>query len=304
MISRPTNTMAAARIMKQRKKRIGQWSELDLINEIQKNTILYDKTLKDYRKPGPTEAAWESISKTLGANIEDLKKRWKSLRDTFIKYYRMEIEQNSPMNTRQKVWKYYNNLDYLRSHVELYRIDDERVTGGGVVATKISNCNDEQSQGESEYETSSRQEYSTPTNTKSKTNTIKVLVEAEGNDPYKTAEYTLYETNQDVELDDLENTNNDQIYLEHIDTDEYQIDNEPMETSNMKKEQQQQKKVEIISQPASNDPDEKFLMSCLPVLKRVNAQKNALLKLKIQMLLYEVEFGSADDSPDTKKRKF
>lgn len=275
--------------------------------------------MKDYRKPGPTEAAWESISKALGANskfiivtntmlsyfhsflpAEDLKKRWKSLRDTFIKYYRMEIEQCSPLNTRQKVWKYYNNLNYLRNHVELYRLDEatERVGGNKSVS------NDDQSLDQPEYETTSNQQmirhdYNS-TSIKSKTNTFKVLVEAEGTDPYKTAEYTLYETNQDGELDELETGNNDQIYLEPIEAEEYQIDNEPMEPPPKK---DQSKKHEVITQ-MSNDPDEKFLQSCLPVLKRVTAQKNALLKLKIQTLLYEIEFGSADDSPEPKKRRF
>lgn len=39
-----------------------------------------------------------------------------------------------------------------------------------------------------------------------------------------------------------------------------------------------------------NDPDEKFLLSCLPVFKRLNTKKNALARMKIQQLLYEIEF--------------
>jgi BESS motif len=51
------------------------------------------------------------------------------------------------------------------------------------------------------------------------------------------------------------------------------------------------------------DPDERYLLSCLPVLKRLSPQKNALIKLKIQQLLYEVEFEMNDESHSSKKRK-
>lgn len=62
-----------------------------------------------------------------------------------------------------------------------------------------------------------------------------------------------------------------------------------------------EKMSEITCQAASiTDPDERFLLSCAPVLKRLSTQKNALLKLKIQQLLYEVEFGDSDMGGDSK----
>jgi PII-like signaling protein len=51
------------------------------------------------------------------------------------------------------------------------------------------------------------------------------------------------------------------------------------------------------------DPDERYLLSCLPVLKRVSHQKNALLKMKIQQLLYEVEFEINDDEPMAQRKR-
>lgn len=41
-----------------------------------------------------------------------------------------------------------------------------------------------------------------------------------------------------------------------------------------------------------NDPDERFLLSCLPILKRLPNKKNALARLKIQQLLFDIEFES------------
>lgn len=45
-----------------------------------------------------------------------------------------------------------------------------------------------------------------------------------------------------------------------------------------------------------NDPDERFLLSCLPILKRLPNKKNALARLKIQQLLFDIEFeGDANN---------
>lgn len=41
---------------------------------------------------------------------------------------------------------------------------------------------------------------------------------------------------------------------------------------------------------SSEDPDERFLLSCAPILKRLTNKKNVLAKIKIQTLLYELEY--------------
>lgn len=45
------------------------------------------------------------------------------------------------------------------------------------------------------------------------------------------------------------------------------------------------------------DPDELFLLSCAPTLKRLNSKQNAVARLKIQQVLYEAEFGSQVELP-------
>jgi Adh transcription factor 1 len=95
---------------------------------------------KDYRRPGITENAWSSIAEKLGVgkgeidswsmileffrhthifSVEEAKKRWKSLRDAFIKYYRQELTTGKPFGNKKKTWPFYNHLSYLKSHVEL-----------------------------------------------------------------------------------------------------------------------------------------------------------------------------------------
>lgn len=40
------------------------------------------------------------------------------------------------------------------------------------------------------------------------------------------------------------------------------------------------------------DPDEQFLLSCLPILKRFNQRKNNLATIKILQLLYDIEYDN------------
>lgn len=56
--------------------------------------------------------------------------------------------------------------------------------------------------------------------------------------------------------------------------------------------QRQTKMVSNASTTLNNDPDERFLLSCLPILKRLPTRKNAYARLKIQQLLYEIEFDA------------
>lgn len=66
-------------------------------------------------------------------------------------------------------------------------------------------------------------------------------------------------------------------------------------------------KNEVDIMPLISDPDERFLLSCAPVLKRLNNQKNSLLKMKIQQLLYDVEFGdesSKEENTNPKRRRY
>lgn len=59
----------------------------------------------------------------------------------------------------------------------------------------------------------------------------------------------------------------------------------------------QQTKITTQAHTASsnNDPDERFLLSCLPILKRLTNKKNALARLRIQQLLFEIEFDEENE---------
>lgn len=49
------------------------------------------------------------------------------------------------------------------------------------------------------------------------------------------------------------------------------------------------------------DSDEKFLLSCAHILKRFTNRQNSLARLRIQQILYEIEFGTNEDACTTSK---
>jgi hypothetical protein len=44
-----------------------------------------------------------------------------------------------------------------------------------------------------------------------------------------------------------------------------------------------------------SDPDEQFLLSCLPALKRMTPRENATARMRIQQILFEVEFSTSQE---------
>lgn len=125
-------------------------------------------------------------------------------------------------------------------------------------------------------------------------------------------------------------SNDDNEYRHQIEIDEYneeQLEEETLETTSYErlstnKNIKNEKNVYILSGPTTststssidpiqnarqsnkygtqsnsvqNDPDERFLLSCLPSLKRLSNKKNALARLKIQQLLYDIEFDEYGD---------
>jgi Adh transcription factor 1 len=50
------------------------------------------------------------------------------------------------------------------------------------------------------------------------------------------------------------------------------------------------------------DPDERYLMSCLPAFKRFTAQQKAYVRMAIERLFYEVEFENVSEPKNKKPR--
>lgn len=44
-----------------------------------------------------------------------------------------------------------------------------------------------------------------------------------------------------------------------------------------------------------DDPDEQFMLSCVPALRRLNPRKNMIARMQIQNILFQLEFGNSND---------
>lgn len=62
--------------------------------------------------------------------------------------------------------------------------------------------------------------------------------------------------------------------------------------------------IKSIASPGKNvvDPDERYLLSCLPAFKRLNHQQKAYLRLGIERLFYEVEFENISEPKNKRSR--
>ncbi|XP_063381109.1 transcription factor Adf-1-like [Cydia fagiglandana] len=189
-------------------------NELDLIKEVEKRPILYDKSVSGFNKTKLRDDAWKEVQEALNVSAEaECKKRWRSLRDSFIK-----LQRTHGGRTR---WPYHQAMRFLLPHLD--------------PAHSSSSKKEEDSDTEEER----RPQQSLP----------------------------------------------DLSFQDKFEYDE---------------EQPAPKKARLNSseeEPQRTDPDELFLFSCAPILKRLNSKQNAAARLKILQVLYEAEFGCQVEMP-------
>ncbi|CAH0398062.1 unnamed protein product [Chilo suppressalis] len=201
-------------------------NEVDLIKEVEKRPILYDKSVSGFNKTKLRDDAWKEVQEALNVSESECKKRWRSLRDSFIK-----LQRTHGGRTR---WPYHHAMRFLLPHVE-------PKPDSGVIKR------DEDSDPEEEIR--QRHMPSLPD--------LSFAVQ----DPTK-----HYEEDEDSQPSPKKARLNS-------------TDEEPCQQCNR------------------TDPDELFLLSCAPILKRLNAKQNAGARLKIQQVLYEAEFGNQMELP-------
>uniref|UniRef100_A0A182IZ45 MADF domain-containing protein n=1 Tax=Anopheles atroparvus TaxID=41427 RepID=A0A182IZ45_ANOAO len=254
--------------------------EENLIAEVKKEVVLYDKTCSVYRKTCATDEAWKRVSDALGVSVDSCKKRWKSLRDCFIKHFRAGLILNQQQNSNKKSWAYYDQLSFLTKHIQVYRVGD--IEYCKLESDHISQ-DDCATDGTAQGTDNGVADNALQSNeASSEANFDETVVMSDQPDYIQTKEY--YELSDDTlrseRTDDAPSGNSAQSIA---------MSTHPA----------------VFSTPCEQQPhpvhgnitnsDERFLLSCAPALQRLSKQKNALVRLKIQQLLYDMEFGDEDD---------
>ncbi|XP_065309212.1 transcription factor Adf-1-like [Dermacentor albipictus] len=101
-----------------------------LISAVQKRAILWDCSRYDYKDQRKKAQAWEEVAAEIGCDLQEknLQARWKSLRDTFTKKYRVH-KHGAPsgsgasdakgINDASVSWPYFTLLKFLKDQAEV-----------------------------------------------------------------------------------------------------------------------------------------------------------------------------------------
>ncbi|XP_058067052.1 transcription factor Adf-1-like [Anopheles bellator] len=91
--------------------------EEELIAKVRANEVLYNVKNVNYRRKNDKERLWQQIAYELHCSVEVCKRRWKSLRDKFIKLSRIEQSARGTSDEEQpKKWRYYDSLTFLQGY--------------------------------------------------------------------------------------------------------------------------------------------------------------------------------------------
>ncbi|XP_022162527.1 uncharacterized protein LOC111028264 [Myzus persicae] len=108
-----------------------------LISEIQKRNVLWNKWNKKYRDRLISDREWDEVAKNTKMDKEEAKKKWRNLRDTFLREKKKvkKCRSGDPQERAEIYtgkWSYYNLLLFLKDtttpRVSDGNITDEEVT--------------------------------------------------------------------------------------------------------------------------------------------------------------------------------
>ncbi|XP_055839076.1 putative uncharacterized protein DDB_G0272456 [Episyrphus balteatus] len=290
-------------------------NEEDLIRQVEIRPILYDKSLKGYRKSALRHQYWKEIAVSIGSSVEECRKRWRSLRDAFSKHYKL-MARMEPVTYKRKKWIFFDQMSFIAQYLDNSNLEIEET----VLEDFQDNSHDDILIHDSDSGANINvNDVNDITHGPFKTENNSItssLVDDEANHP--TNHHQLHQQQQqhhhqhehqnDTTTIDLVDGNQfiTRIFPSPTTTTQYltldeqdtQIAVQQQHQQESKKELQQQQTTKSNTLTAEEyatlmniDGDDKFLLSCSPILKRLSRHKNALARLKIQQILYNIEFG-------------
>ncbi|XP_065109679.1 uncharacterized protein [Paramisgurnus dabryanus] len=199
---------------------------------VSENKELFDKNHIEYKNTKRKEVLWQGIADKMGVDVEEVKAKWKNLRDTYTRKKRLEQDggRNGRASKKKKQWKYMRVMDFLDTSTE------HRSVLLNTIGNKIEDDEPDEDSGVEPASTSTGTSMSSPG-----------------------VRSSAVKRRHSGTLDLLER------YLVTKDAKD--------------KEEQQHDEVDL------------FLRSLAPALRRLPASKQSLVKLQIQKILHDAEFG-------------
>ncbi|XP_016100243.1 uncharacterized protein [Sinocyclocheilus grahami] len=198
---------------------------------VSENKELFDKNHSEYKNTKRKEVLWQGIADKMGVDVEEVKAKWKNLRDTYTRKKRLEQDgsRGGRAAKKKKQWKYMRVMDFLDPSTE------HRSVLLDSLPSKIEDDEPDEDSGAEPASTSTGTSVTSPG-----------------------ADIVKRRRSETLEL--LER------YLASKDAKDREKD-------------EQQDEVDL------------FLRSLAPALRRLPASKQSLVKLQIQKILHDAEFG-------------
>ena len=84
-----------------------------LIDLVRQYPALWDKQNSKYKDSNYKDAKWREIAETLGVPKDDAIKKWKSLRDTYVRQKNIKSKSGDGLSDSKPRWKYYAIMSFL-----------------------------------------------------------------------------------------------------------------------------------------------------------------------------------------------
>ncbi|KAG8250863.1 hypothetical protein J6590_093226 [Homalodisca vitripennis] len=79
--------------------------------------VLYDLNHKDYKNIRKKDKIWEDIGKTLNTSGDEMKKKWKNMRDCYMKYLRDCKTTTGQAKRNYKKWTWATQLERFKPFI-------------------------------------------------------------------------------------------------------------------------------------------------------------------------------------------
>ncbi|XP_029371310.1 uncharacterized protein LOC115051793 isoform X2 [Echeneis naucrates] len=249
---------------------------------------LYNITLPNYRCTESRATAWRNISILLGLSSEECKRKWKNMRDRYLKEVRMEIKSKKQGEIVQSRWKYRQLMNFIAPF-----------TGSRSGVADICGNNEEDHEHPDNESGSAEGETASPEAVKAPQSIMKAPVSQPDLKPqvaFVSQLPTMAQDTQMAQLAVMAKSSPQTIPISKTGRKRRQIQESLSPTSSQSTTSPTKWLVKdngasFPSRP--RDEDELFLLSFVPALKRLAPQKRCETKIKIQQIMYEAEFNVA-----------
>ncbi|XP_039631353.1 transcription factor Adf-1-like [Polypterus senegalus] len=89
-----------------------------LVKEVRKYTHLYDTSSQYYKDNNMAASSWREISSSIGLDVLECMKKWKNVRDKYVRLRKKMCSKKSGDHGGQKLPAFYTFLSWLAPHVK------------------------------------------------------------------------------------------------------------------------------------------------------------------------------------------